>query len=85
VTLNLGQVGHLALRLSQQLQHLTSTKMDDLFGSDDDQQSELNDTPSPTEVHGETNARVANDDESAALDDLFGSESESEAKPARKR
>lgn len=62
--------------------------MDDLFGSDDDQQSELNDTPSPTEAHAQSNAQVGNEDESqsAAIDDLFGSdESDSEAKPARKR
>ncbi|KAG2184530.1 hypothetical protein INT43_000439 [Umbelopsis isabellina] len=67
---------------------ITSTKMDDLFGSDDDQQSELNDTPSPTEAHAQSNTRVGNEDEShsAAIDDLFGSdESDSEAKPARKR
>ncbi|KAG2188634.1 hypothetical protein INT44_001389 [Umbelopsis vinacea] len=70
--------------------------MDDLFGSDDDQQSELNDTPSPQQshshsedrtntVHNEQNAS-SND---AGLDDLFGSEEENDQsdndEPVRKR
>lgn len=70
--------------------------MDDLFGSDDDQQSELNDTPSPQQAHSHSEDRANADNKEqnasshdAGLDDLFGSEEEKEEsdndEPVRKR
>jgi hypothetical protein len=72
--------------------------MDDLFGSDDDQQSELNDIPSPHEVASHSDDRISAEDNAhgspsdrAAKDDLYGSDEENDneksndAGPVRKR
>ncbi|KAI8577396.1 hypothetical protein K450DRAFT_252239 [Umbelopsis ramanniana AG] len=70
--------------------------MDDLFGSDDDQQSELNDTPSPQQSHSHSEVRTNTENteqnassHDAGLDDLFGSEEENDEsdkdEPVRKR
>ncbi|GAB5585984.1 Paf1 complex component [Umbelopsis nana] len=60
--------------------------MDDLFGSDDDQQSELNDTPSPQDIPSHSHNRVSaeenvpnSESNQAGLDDLFGSDDDNEA------